>query len=117
MANYSPLSILKKSIYIYKVKLPSILKPLCFIMLFLTMSIDIVGIQYFEFSDNLEVLEADAEKECEKDKKEAEKKLISDAEANEDLWSNPYGRHNFSNADQDRDPVYLRVFDPPPELI
>ena len=117
MASYSPLSILKKSIYIYKVKLPSILKPLCFIMLFLTMSIDIVGFQYFEFNDSLEVLEADAEKECEKDKKEADKKLISDAETNDDLWSNPFDKHNFSNADLNIDPVYLIIFDPPPELI
>lgn len=117
MTSYSPLSILKKSIYIYKVKLPSILKPLCFIMLFLTMSIDIVGIQYFEISDNLEILEADAEKECDKDKKEAEKKLFSDADTNEDVWSNPYSKHNFSNTDLNLDAVYLRVFDPPPELI
>jgi hypothetical protein len=86
-------------------------------MLFMTMSVDIVGIQFFDLNDNMEILEADAEKECDKDKKEAEKKLISDAETKEDIWSNPYAKHNFSNADLSLDPVYIRVFDPPPELI
>lgn len=86
-------------------------------MLFLTMSVDIVGVQFFELNDSLEVFEGDVEKECDKDKKEADKKLISDAEANEDIWSNPYRQHNFSNADLNIDPVYLLVFDPPPELI
>jgi hypothetical protein len=43
--------------------------------------------------------------------------LFSDAETKEDIWSNPYAKHNFSNADLSLDPVYIRVFDPPPELI
>lgn len=117
MTSYSPLSMLKKSIEIYRVKLPSVLKPLCFVMLFMAISVDIVGIQFFDFNDNVEILEADGEKECDKDKKEAEKKLLSDIETKTNIWSNPYEKPNFSNAVLSIDPVYIRVFDPPPELI
>jgi hypothetical protein len=38
-------------------------------MLFMTMSVDIVGIQFFDLNDNMEILEADAENECHTDKK------------------------------------------------
>jgi hypothetical protein len=86
-------------------------------MLFLTMSVDIVGIQFFELNDAYEVLEADAEKECDKDKNESDKKLITDSESSDDLWTNPYSEHEFSDTKLDLNPVYLRVFDPPPESV
>ncbi|NQX85954.1 MAG: hypothetical protein HRT67_08615 [Flavobacteriaceae bacterium] len=83
----------------------------------MTMSVDIVGIRFFEINDSIEILEADGEKDFEKDIEEVEKKLFSEMAIDEETWYCPDTNFNFTKSDPSVDPVYLRVLEPPPEYI